>query len=257
MFIYKITIITSGKMYFGLDTKPSYKNSRWKIHCDLAFNKIPKYKLHKEMKLHGIENCQYEIVETGFTSIGKLALAEIRYIQQYNTYKNGLNSSPGGDGLGRNNLTDLTDLEIQEIRNSLGEHWKEWNKRKWANTTPEQRKEMMKHAFLPEVIARRSETLKNYYKCCPEAIEKKREQMKISRNYNKEYRDQKAREAGLKGALAMSKSVLVEFPDGTTKLFISKSEMQRQTSQWAKTIISKTKQGLSHNGYKAWEINNE
>ena len=33
----------------------------------------------------------------------------------------------------------------------------------------------------------------------------------------------------------------------------SKSEFQRQTGQWAKTILEKTAKGISYNGYKAWE----
>ena len=49
MFIYKITAGT--QIYIGLDTKPTYKQSRWKAHCKQASAENPIYKVHKEMKL--------------------------------------------------------------------------------------------------------------------------------------------------------------------------------------------------------------
>ena len=61
------------------------------------------------------------------------------------------------------------------------------------------------------------------------------------------------RRNSLKGAAKVSKKISVETPDGNMLYFVSKSEFQRQTGQWAKTIIDKTTRGLSHNGYKAWE----
>ena len=81
--------------------------------------------------------------------------------------------------------------------------------------------------------------------------------MSIMRNQNKEYRDYQARLAGLVGAAKMAKKIKVEFPDGTIVIYASKSEMQRQTGQWAKTLITKTKQGITYNGYKAWDIDTD
>lgn len=81
--------------------------------------------------------------------------------------------------------------------------------------------------------------------------------MRITRNQNKAFRDQQAKEAGLKGALVMSKPILVAFPDGSHVTYASKSEMQRQTKQWANTLIQKTQEGIAFNGYKAWEINDK
>jgi hypothetical protein len=184
-----------------------------------------------------------------------LALAEIRYIQQNDTYRNGLNSSLGGDGLGKTDLSELSEIEITHIKNALREHWREWNQKKWANTSTEDRKIKTKHLHTKEVYDKKSNTLKEFYKAFPGAVEQKREKMRITRNQNKEIRDQQAREAGLKGALVRSRSITVEFPDGNKVTYKSKSEMQRQTKQWAKTLIEKTKQGIAHNGYRAWEIN--
>jgi hypothetical protein len=46
----------------------------------------------------------------------------------------------------------------------------------------------------------------------------------------------------------------VEMPNKIVKIFKSKNEFQRETKQWASTIIKKIKEGKSHNGYRAWEI---
>lgn len=257
MFIYKITIIPLSQVYIGLDTNHPYKQARWKTHCKESQNPKNNRKLHVAMNYYGIENCTYEIIQNGFTSLGQLALAEINYIKEYDSYVNGLNSSLGGDGLGHTSWSSLTDLEIAILRETLGQHFRNYNVKKWANTTAEQRREMVKGAFVPDVVARRTASLKEYYKTFPEVLEKKRESMSIMRNQNKEYRDYQARLAGLVGAAKMAKKIKVEFPDGTIVIYASKSEMQRQTGQWAKTLITKTKQGITYNGYKAWDIDTD
>ena len=82
MFIYKITVVPIGKVYIGLDTKPEYKKSRWKTHCKESITD-PKGKLHKAIHQYGPDNCVYEVIDTEFHSISQLALAEIKYIRQY------------------------------------------------------------------------------------------------------------------------------------------------------------------------------
>jgi hypothetical protein len=253
MYIYKITVIPINQIYIGLDTKPAYKQARWKEHCRTAFNSDKKRKIHNAMREHGIENCLYEIVEDGFQTIGQLALAEIAYIKKFNSYQNGLNSTPGGDGLGEANLLELSESEIIEIRHSLGNSFTEYNKKKWIDTTPEQRKEMVKNAFTPEVNARRRHSLKQYYNSTPGARTSKANAITRWQTENRETLLKNNRKNSLIGAAKTSKKLLVEFPDGSMLYYPSKSDFHRQTGQWPKTILQKTAQGLSHNGYKAWE----
>ena len=253
MFIYKITVVPLNQCYIGLDTKPSYKQSRWKEHCRAAFKGIRKRKIHDAMRLYGIENCIYEVIEDNFTTVGELALAEIEYIKKFNSYHNGLNSTPGGDGLGGINLSQLSDSDLTAIRAALGQSFKDYNKRKWFNTTPEQRKEMVRHAFTPEVNAKRQSTLKQYYALTPGARENKAKAILEWQENNRDTMIENNRKNSLIGAAKVSKKLTVETPTGNMLYFSSKSEFQRQTGQWAKTVIDKTKQGLSHNGYKAWE----
>jgi hypothetical protein len=253
MFIYKITVVPLNQVYIGMDTELEYKKSRWKDHCRES-KKDPKRKIHLAMKYHGIENCIYEVIDRGFTSLGQLALAEIKYIKTYDSYKNGLNSSRGGDGLGHKGWYKLSEEEMLLIKNTLGDHFREYNKIKWANTTPEQRKEMLKPAFTPEVNARRAESLKEYYKSVPGATEYKINKILEWQKENKEEHKKIARANGAKGAAKVSKRLEVETEDGKMLYFLSKSDFQRQTGQWAETILRKTKEGKFHNGYKAKEV---
>jgi hypothetical protein len=254
MFIYKITVIPLNQVYIGLDTKPAYKQARWKEHCRAAFKGQKKRKIHDAMRNHGLEQCLYEVIDSNFDNIGSLALAEIAYIQKFDSYKNGLNSTPGGDGLGRSNLLTLSSEELRQIRNALGRSFKEYNRKKWLDTTSDQRKEMVKNAHTPEVNAKRRETLKKYYELTPGSREAKAKGIVEWQQNNQDRLRENNRINSRKGAEKVSKKLQVEDSNGSMLYYNSKSEFQRLTGQWAKTIIEKTNQGLSHNGYKAWEI---
>ena len=207
------------------------------------------------MKYHGIENCTIEIIEDGFESIGKLALAEINYIKQYNSYRNGLNSTPGGDGLGSHDLARLTDNEIQEIKLVLSESFSEYNKNvKWANTTPSDRKNLTKHLHNEQIYKKKSNTLKKFYEANPDIKKNKGIGIKQWQLENKDQLQKTNRTNSLKGAAKVSKKLEVETEDGKMLYFKSKSEFQRQTGQWANTVLKKSKNGDFYNGYKAKEI---
>ena len=253
MFIYKITVLTLNQIYIGLDTKPAYKQARWKEHCRAAFKGSKNRKVHNAMREYGLDDCLYEVIEEGFQTIGQLALAEIAYIQNFNSYQAGLNSTPGGDGLGRSNISQFLDSELLEIRLALGDSFREYNRKKWLDTTLAQRKEMVKHLHSPEANAKRKATLKQYYELTPGVRESKAKSITKWQINNRDTLLKNNRRNSLIGAAKVSKKISVETPSGDMLYFSSKSEFQRQTGQWAKTVIDKTNQGLSHNGYKAWE----
>lgn len=254
MFIYKITVLTNNKCYIGFDTYPSYKLKRWKEHLrNVAKNK--KTKLYKAMSEAGIENCIIEILQDNFTSITSLALAEINYIKKYDTFNNGLNSTTGGDGLGYRTLNKLTDEDVEKIKQSLGDSFSNYNKNvKWANTTPIERKNLTKHLHTPEIIAKRQETLIAFYAANPDVKQSKSSGIKKWQELNKDKMKDTNRINGLKGAAKTAKAIKVAFPDGSSVIYDSKSEMQRKTGLWAKTLIDKTKQGICYKGHSAWEI---
>lgn len=253
MFIYKINVIPLNQIYIGLDTKPSYKLSRWKIHCRESQNKCHT-KLHKAIKNYGVENCSIEVVEDNFACIGKLALAEIEYIKKFNSFKHGLNSTPGGDGLGRHDLSKLNEKEILKIKFALGDSFTEYNKNvKWANTSQEDRKKLTEHLHTKEIYKKKSETLKRFYKVNPSAAKNKAIGIKKWQEQNAEKVKEQNRINSAKGAAKVSKRLTVELETGEVLYYTSKSEFQRQTGQWTKTVLEKTALGIFHNGYKAKE----
>jgi len=255
MFIYKITVIPLNQVYIGLDTGPSYKLSRWKIHQELAKNPEPKTKLYKAMSKFSKEDTIVEILEDGFTSIGELALAEINYIKKFDSYNAGLNSTLGGDGLGMHNLSSLTDDEISEIKKTLGKHFTDYNKNiKWANTTAEDRKFLTKHLHTEEIYQKKSETLKEFYKANPIVKKEKGKNIVKWQKENQSLLKETNRVNGAKGAAKVSKRLEVETEDGNVLYFASKSEFGRQTGQWANTVLRKSKNGDFYNGYKAKEV---
>jgi len=255
MFIYKITVMPLNQVYIGFDTSPSYKLKRWKIHCK-NYKTNPNTKLYKAMAEYGEENCSIEIVEDNFTSIVSLALAEINYIKQFDSYKNGLNSTRGGDGLGRHILHLLSEDDILLIKKALGENFKDYNKNiKWANTSPEDRKKLTSHLHTEKIYQKKSETLKKFYENNPEVKKSKGLSIKKWQEENKNLLKTTNRINGLKGAEKNSKKLIVEKVDGTVLHFNSKSEFNRVTGEWANTIIRKTADGSFYKGYKIKEIN--
>ena len=255
MFIYKITVGT--KVYIGFDSKPEYKEHRWKTHCKIAkYGKgYSKTKLHHAMKKHGIENCVYEVVESGFTKMVDLALAEIRYIKEYNSYKKGLNSTPGGDGLGKHTFSKMTEDEISLLRESLGDHWTKRNQKKWGNTTAEERREKTAHLHTPEIYEQRAETLKKFYKANPEVKNIKGKKIKEWQKENKEIVKANNKKNGLLGAAKRSKPVVVEWENGKGEKFISRRDFERKTGLWFSTLVEKSKQGLYYKGYRLKDSN--
>ena len=255
MFIYKITITPINKVYIGLDTKPSYKLSRWKQHCKEALGRC-KAPLHKAMKQYGLDNCVFEILEDNISTIGALALSEIRHIKDYDSYRNGLNSTYGGDGLGKHDLSLITPEEMDEIRANLGGHFKNYNKNvKWANTTEEDRKLLTKHLHTEDIYKQKSESLKKFYEENPDIAKSKYDIIQKWQSENIEKFTEIARTNGLIGAKKVSKKIKVESKDGTITYYESKSEFTRQTGQYANYIMKKTNEGSFHNGLKVWEEN--
>jgi hypothetical protein len=163
------------------------------------------------MAQHGIGNCSIEIIEDDFDSVGKLALAEIDYIKQYNSYRSGLNSTPGGDGLGKHELASLSENEISQIRLALSESFTEYNKNiKWANTTDAERKELTKHLHTEIVYEKKSNTLKKFYDANPEIKKEKSLNIQRWQLENQEQLRTTNKINGAKGAAKVSKKLVVE-----------------------------------------------
>jgi group I intron endonuclease len=117
--IYKITNKISGNAYIGYAQNIE---ERWKEHIRASksdsrqSNKI----LYLAFNKYGIENFNFEVLEECDRSL--LQKREIYWIEYYNTFKNGYNMTPGGDGaysVGENNVfAKLTEQDVIFIRQS-------------------------------------------------------------------------------------------------------------------------------------------
>lgn len=98
-YIYKIVNDINNKIYIGKTTKTIIE--RWKEHLnDSKKIRCANRALYRAMNKYGAEHFHIELVATiKYTEGGKeLDEAEQMYIEEFDSYKNGYNSTLGGDG---------------------------------------------------------------------------------------------------------------------------------------------------------------
>jgi hypothetical protein len=252
MFIYKITV--NNQVYIGLDTKEEYKKSRWKSHCKDSLSGSER-KVHKAMAKFGIENCLYEVIDRGFTSICSLALAEIEHISNHDSYHNGLNSTLGGDGLGEHDLSSMSDEDFFMIKKTLGERFLQYNRKRWDNLSDDERKIHTSHLHNKTIYLARSETLKLFYENNPEIAATKSEGIRKWQEENRDQLVEQNKKNGLLGAQKVSKKVIVETTTGEVLIYVSRSEFQRQTKVWFSRLVVKSTNNEFYKGYRLKESN--
>ena len=128
--IYCIKNTINGKCYIGQAIK---LQKRLKAHFS-SWNS-PRYEhivLYKAFKKYGIENFEVTVLASFKDSLGwrtkvELDKLEKRYIEEYDSYNNGYNSTLGGDG---GVHTDETKAHLREVR-ILQEKEKEKNSENW------------------------------------------------------------------------------------------------------------------------------
>jgi uncharacterized protein YerC len=82
---------------------------RFKQHCKPSAHKKHKYKLYKAMAKYGTSNFYVELLEDNI-EYKNLDKKEIYWIEQYDSYKNGYNSTPGGDGKVINKIQNIEEI---------------------------------------------------------------------------------------------------------------------------------------------------
>jgi hypothetical protein len=250
MFIYKITNSENNLCYIGIDTHEEYRQKRWKDHkrdCKKLNSKF-----HLALR-EDISKFSYEVIYRTF-DIGDLLLTEIKYISEFNSYRNGYNSSPGGDAFNFRNIKNIDPKIYAEIIKIKSEWTQELNKKKWEDTAPEERKFLCKHLHTKEIYKMKSESLKQFYSAKPEKKKEKGIAIKKWQNEHKEQLCETNKKNGLKGSEKVSKKVKIEFFDGSIKIYNSKSEFNRGHGEIINAIIRKTKENKSHRGFKGWEL---
>jgi hypothetical protein len=257
MFIYKITNLENNLCYIGFDTHTEYRQARWKAHqknCLIQDTKF--YIALRENR----EKFNYEIIDHA-DKIIDLAFKEIYWIDHYNSYKKGYNSTRGGDGLNQD-LSQFAEEEIFQLKQLYSFTMAEYNHNiKWKDKTPNERKDLTSHLHNEEIYKKKSESLKIFYEANPEF---KKEKGKIIKKYweslnleDRELRCETNKSNSLLGSMKVSKKIKIEFQNGTTKIYNSKSEFNREHGEIINAILRKTKEGKSHRNFKGWEINDQ
>lgn len=254
MFIYKITNTKNNKSYIGFDSHPEHLSHRWNIHKKECNNTHTKFYVALR---NNISLFNYEIIDKA-DRILDLALKEIYWIDFYDSYKNGYNSTRGGDGLNYD-LTQFTEEEIGQLKRVYSLTMSDYNNNtKWKDKTVEERKELTKHLHTDNIYKKKSETLSKFYKSNPEFITQKSniisEYWANMSNDERVNRSEHNRINSLKGAEKVSKKVKVELPNGDIKIYNSKSEFNRENGEIINAILRKTKENKMHRGFKGWEL---
>lgn len=257
MFIYKIDVQTDNgtKSYIGLDTHDEHLEKRWKYHVRMASSDSPIQHIHRAMKKYGIDKCSYSVLSSNYDCIADLAVAEINYVKKYDSYRNGLNSTAGGDGIMNSDLSNIPQEQMDNIMEALSIAMSEYNTDiKWHGKSKTERQQMCSHLHTDEIYKLRSETLKNTYKNNPSLVKKRSESRKKWCQENPERAAEIARQNGLKATQKTSKKVMAIKEDGTETIYNSKQEFKRQTGLIPSTIIANTKKGKFFKGYQLKEI---
>ena len=90
-FIYKITNLINQKIYIGSSSIDRGYDTRWEEHKKASkLEKHPcyNYPLQKAMRKYGIDNFEYQIIETDIPTADKRAELEQQYIIYYNSLTN-------------------------------------------------------------------------------------------------------------------------------------------------------------------------
>jgi len=117
--IYKITNKENGLIYIGCTVNSL--SHRFNQHLYRCFKTDYKSKLYNSMKKYGQDNFTIELLEECDLSI--IYETEKKYIEQYDSYNNGLNSTFGGEGC-------LGYVHSPEIRQKISENTKNGNSHK-------------------------------------------------------------------------------------------------------------------------------
>lgn len=125
--IYMITNKLNNQAYVGLAKDI---DSRWQTHKYRAFSNTEsnhEYNkaLYQAFRKYGVDNFEFKILEE--CKEEELKEKEIFYISLYNTYINGYNETPGGDGVLNNQgerhpHTKLTNEDVYYIREQYAAH---------------------------------------------------------------------------------------------------------------------------------------
>ena len=157
--IYKITNTINNKLYIGCTIKSI--EERFLEHVSRSKNSKYTYKLHNAINKYGSDN--FIIEELIQCTIDEMYFLEVEYIEKYNSFNNGYNSTLGGEGC-------LGYTHSEETRKKMSEIQKEKMKELRADKNYE---DIYGDNALIERF-KRSESVKKYWENCTQDEKEKR-----------------------------------------------------------------------------------
>jgi|10_taG_2_1085330.scaffolds.fasta_scaffold120897_2 group I intron endonuclease len=136
MIVYKVTNLNNKKVYIGKTIQPLTR--RKSDHIKSA-NNGSETNFHRAIRKYGVDSFKWELIRK-YSTLEEMNNAEIKYISEYDTFKNGYNMTEGGDG---GTTYRKGDELYNRIKHKLG---------KWPNGNP---------GATLDAIAKRMETFKN------------------------------------------------------------------------------------------------
>lgn len=126
--IYIIRNKVNDKVYIG-QTSQSVKERFNQHKKPSTIKKRGSYKIYNAMQKYGIENFYVETLETGISE-SAIDAKECEYIEKFDSFRNGYNSTPGGDSKTISKIEDvelfkdmyLRKIELKEIANHFCVH---------------------------------------------------------------------------------------------------------------------------------------
>ena len=124
--VYCFTNQINNKKYIGSTiVEPNVRYNQHKYNATHSNTHQYNYPLYQAFRKYGMDNFEFKILEE--CEEGELKEKEIFYISLYNTYINGYNETPGGDGVLNNQgerhpHTKLTNEDVYYIREQYAAH---------------------------------------------------------------------------------------------------------------------------------------
>lgn len=113
-YVYKITCLVNGKVYIGQTIQPI--RQRFKRHIRDAVKGKLNTKFACAIRKYGEENFTIELLDDSATSQEELTQLEYKYIKEYNSVKDGYNSTDDMHKCGGNTYKNI---DITETRKKL------------------------------------------------------------------------------------------------------------------------------------------
>ena len=148
--IYSIVQISTGKRYIG-QTRMPFKKRYWHHQWKLNKNQHDNKHIQAVWNKYGNEDFEFQIIYTvDKINIEELNELEIKYISEYDTYKNGFNMTVGGEGAKGRPISEEAKKIVGEKNriHNLGKKLSDKTRAKMRKSSPRRKLTKEQHEYL-------------------------------------------------------------------------------------------------------------